>query len=391
MNILIVDDDAVTTHLAALLLQGLGFDSVTIEASGPAALATLDAGALPDVIFCDLSMPGMDGVELIRHLARRRFPGSVVLISGANWRILKTCEELGSSMGLLMIGSVSKPFVSEDFSRILARVCVRKEPELAREAPITPAELRQALDDGQVIAWFQPQVCATSLRPVALEALVRWQHPVRGLISPHAFVCVAEDHGLIDQLLEIVCKASLQHLAQWQTIYPDLRLAINVSTDNLNRVDLPERLERLRSHAGVPAQSVVFEITESRLSKNPDVAHEVLARLRLKGFGLSLDDFGTGYSSLAQLHRMPFTELKIDRAFVHGAARDSRSRAAFESSVQLAQKLGITTVAEGVENQEDLRFAQHLGCDLIQGYLFARPLPPQAVSDWLAKPEVALS
>ena len=112
MNILIVDDDAVTTHLAALLLQGLGFDSVTIEASGPAALATLDAGALPDVIFCDLSMPGMDGVELIRHLARRRFPGSVVLISGANWRILKTCEELGSSMGLLMIGSVSKPFVS---------------------------------------------------------------------------------------------------------------------------------------------------------------------------------------------------------------------------------------------------------------------------------------
>ncbi|MBV5332554.1 EAL domain-containing response regulator, partial [bacterium] len=318
-------------------MEELGFRYVSSVTSGEDALKQLDAGLAPEVIFCDLNMPGMDGVELIRHLARRQFAGGVVLVSGEDWRILKTCEEMGSAFGLQLLGTLQKPFNPDEISRLLARVSSLKVAPLPKTAPIAPDELREAIEAGQMAAWFQPQLSVATRTLVAVEALVRWRHPQRGLIPPMAFIPVAEEHGLIDALLEKVYRDAMAHVGRWHQQGMDLRVSVNLSTDNL----------------------------------------------RLKGFGLSIDDFGTGYSSMEQLHRMPFTELKIDRGFVHGATSDSRSRAVFESSVQLARKLSMTTVAEGVENEDDFRLAQEIGCDLVQGYHFAKPMSAEALQAWI--------
>lgn len=385
MTILVVDDESLVTDLLTVSLEDLGFEHICAESTGVGALARLDEGLSPAVIFCDLNMPGMDGVELIRHLARRQFQGGVILLSGADWRIVKTCEEMGAAFGLAMLGALQKPFSREEISLLLSRAPRRRTGRSPAEAPISPDELKQGMEAGQLMAWFQPQVSASDGTLAAVEALVRWQHPQRGLIPPMAFIPVAEEHGLIDALLETVYRDAMGHVGRWISQGHALRVAVNLSTDNLNSHDLPERMEAWSRESAVPSQSVVIEVTESRLSKNLALAQEILTRLRLRGFGLSLDDFGTGYSSLEQLHRLPFTELKIDRGFVHGAATDSRSRAVFESSVELARKLSMTTVAEGVEDEDDFLFAQSLGCDLVQGYHFARPLPSAELGAWMAQ------
>ena len=385
MNILLVDDESFINDLMTLSLEELGFNKVCAEISGAGALRRLDAGLAPDVIFCDLNMPGMDGVELIRYLARRQFSGGVVLVSGEDWRILKTCEEMGNAFGLHLLGTLQKPFSPEEISHLLARVSTLRVAPLPKAPPILPDELRAAIKAGQMAAWFQPQLSVATRTLVAVEALVRWQHPQRGLIPPMAFIPVAEEHGLIDALLEKVYRDAMTHVGRWRQQGMNLRVAVNLSTDNLNSHDLPEQLAVWTQEAGMTPQAVMIEVTENRLSKNLLLSQEILTRLRLKGFGLSIDDFGTGYSSMEQLHRMPFTELKIDRGFVHGATRDSRSRAVFESSVQLARKLSMTTVAEGVEDEDDFRLAQEIGCDLVQGYYFAKPMPPEELQAWIVE------
>ena len=383
MKILVVDDDGLVIDLLTLSLEELGFHEVAAETTGAGTLALLDGGWSPDVVFCDLNMPGMDGVELIRHLARRKYTGSIILLSGEDWRILKTCEEMGTAFGLTMLGSLQKPFCLEDITRLLARAHAVRPPSSPDALAISPEDLRHAIEAGQMVAWFQPQMAVDTGELAAVEALVRWMHPERGPIPPMAFIPVAEEHGLIDALLGAVYRDALGHVGRWHRQGVPLRVAVNVSTDNLNSHDLPERLDKWCREAGLTSRNVMIEITESRLSKNLALTLEILTRLRLKGFGLSLDDFGTGYSSLEQLHRMPFTELKIDRGFVHGAATDSRSRAVFESSVELARKLSMITVAEGVEDEDDFRLVRELGCDLVQGYHFARPMSPDDLERWI--------
>jgi EAL domain-containing protein (putative c-di-GMP-specific phosphodiesterase class I)/CheY-like chemotaxis protein len=385
MTILVVDDDELTLDLMGLSLGEIGCNNFAMDASGQAALARLDDGYAADVIFCDLNMPQMDGVELIRHLARRQFAGGVILLSGEDWRIMKTCEELGLAFGLEMLGSLQKPFQPDDIARLLSRLHARKAaPSAVRGEPILPDELRAGIESGQIVAWFQPQLCIRTLKLVAVEALARWQHPTRGLVPPMAFIPIAEEHGLIDAMMAAVYQDAMHHVGRWNRLGYDLRVAVNLSTDNLNSHKLPEQLERWSREAGVAPQSVMIEITESRLSKNIALSLEILTRLRLKGFGLSIDDFGTGYSSMEQLHRMPFNELKIDRGFVHGAATDSRSRAVFESSVELGRKLRMSTVAEGVETAEDFNLTRELEADLVQGFYFSKPLPPDALEAWIA-------
>jgi EAL domain-containing protein (putative c-di-GMP-specific phosphodiesterase class I) len=244
--------------------------------------------------------------------------------------------------------------------------------------------LLHALQQGHIEAWFQPQIETASGLPVGMEVLARWRHAERGFVSPLAFITLAEECGLIDDVMHVVFNAALSTM---QTLHAQglaIRMSVNFSASNLHEPALPEQLEALVLAAGVKPADVVVEVTESGVTHSNPMAQEILARLRLKGFGLSIDDFGTGYSSMAQLHRLPFTELKIDKAFVHGAAQDTRSYAMFESSVLLARKLGVVSVAEGVETEEDFAVAKLLGCDVVQGYFFAKAMPIDEVLAWLA-------
>jgi len=212
---------------------------------------------------------------------------------------------------------------------------------------------------------------------------MRWQHPEKGMIPPNSFIPVAEKHGIIDKLTKIVFKQAMEHTARVKSEGYDLDISINMSAHSLNDLQWPEFFIRHAERLDIDPSKITLEITESRLAENITAALEILTRLSMKKIKLSIDDFGTGYSSLEQLQRTPFSELKLDKYFVSKAPHDSSAKAILESSVQLARKLNLEIVAEGVETQEEWDLIQNLDCDRIQGYFVSKPIPADNFIPWI--------
>jgi EAL domain-containing protein (putative c-di-GMP-specific phosphodiesterase class I) len=391
LRVLLVDDDEFVLDFVEDMLHGLGVKSVSRSLDGNAALAAVDGAIRPlQLIICDLNMPGMDGIEFLRHLADRGFEGGVILSSGSDKRVIKTVESLVQAHKLGFLGTLQKPV--EEAALLAALINFTGLEPKANYGPIqelSPEEIRAGLDAGQMETFFQPKVTVADRRVVGAECLVRWRHPKRGLIQPAAFISVAEEHGLIDDLTMAVFHKAMGHLKEWTRLGHDLKVSVNVSMDNLDRLDLPEVFADIVRQAGVETGRVILEMTESRLMSNIVTSLEIITRLRLKGFDLSIDDFGTGYSSMEKLKQLPFTELKVDRSFVCGATRDSVARAILESSVQMGHALGISVVAEGAETQEDWDLLVAVGCDEVQGYFVARPMPAEDFIAWKTRWEAA--
>lgn len=391
LRVLLVDDDEFVLDFVEDMLHGLGVKSVSRSLDGNAALAAVDGAIRPlQLLICDLNMPGMDGIEFLRHLADRGFEGGVILSSGSDKRVIKTVESLVQAHKLRFLGTLQKPV--EEAALLTALINFTGLEPKANYGPIqelSPEEIRAGLDAGQMETFFQPKVTVADRRVVGAECLVRWRHPERGLIQPAAFISVAEEHGLIDDLTMAVFHKAMGHLKEWTRLGHDLKVSVNVSMDNLDRLDLPEVFADIVRQAGVETGRVILEMTESRLMSNIVTSLEIITRLRLKGFDLSIDDFGTGYSSMEKLKQLPFTELKVDRSFVCGATRDSVARAILESSVQMGHALGMSVVAEGAETQEDWDLLVAVGCDEVQGYFVARPMPAEDFIAWKTRWEAA--
>ena len=388
LRALIVDDDQFMLTVLEQTLHDIGVDDVrTAQRATIALTLCAEAHGAPDLILCDLNMPGMDGIEFLRHLAAHGYDGAIILISGSDQRVLKAAERIATAHALNIVGSLAKPLITRDaLKTIVGGVRPLDTPCLpASVEPISAAEIRRGIMGDQLILHFQP-IVSIGMREVAgVEALVRWQHPSRGLIGPDAFIPVAEEAGLIDLLTDVVLRKAIDQAGLWQTAACPLKVAINLSMENLKRLELPEFIVGLATDAGVDLSDIIFEVTETRLMTDIPAALEVLTRLRLKGVELSIDDFGTGYSTMEQLQRIPFTELKIDRMFVNQAEHDPTARTILDSTVVLAQKLEMFTVAEGVETQAQWDMVAEIGCDYAQGYFIARPMPGSDLPAWLGE------
>jgi EAL domain-containing protein (putative c-di-GMP-specific phosphodiesterase class I)/DNA-binding response OmpR family regulator/two-component sensor histidine kinase len=390
VNVLLVDDDSVMHSVTTLVLNDLGIHRVQSAHSGRRALEIL---ARPqsafDIIICDLNMPEMDGIEFTRHLARQNYSGSLVLLSGEDIRILRTVEKLAIEHGLQVLGVLEKPVTLVKMKRLLAVFDQEITDLTLRPVDALGAEeLSRAIAAGEIDTYFQPKIDIQTQQIVGVEVLARWIHPVKGLIGPDAFIPMAEECNLIQDLTQSVCQKALQYAASWKTRGIELDIALNISVDPLTDLEWPNAFAARVEAMGLQPNAITLEITESRLMEHIRLALEILGRLRLKRFNLSIDDFGTGYSSMEQLQRIPFSELKIDRAFVRGANDDVSARAILESSVLLARKLDMKTVAEGVETQQDWNLVAGLGCDYVQGYYIAKPMPGDELCDWLAKQKI---
>jgi PAS domain S-box-containing protein len=390
ISVLLVDDDPIMHHVTTPVLNDLGVNQVQSAVSGQQALQILaQSTAAVDIIICDLNMPEMDGIEFTRHLAMQNYPGALVLSSGEDIRILRTVEKLAIEHELQVLGVLEKPVTRAKMNRLFAAYD-HDETYLTiiPVAEFDANELSRAIGAGEMDTYFQPKIDVKTLQIVGVEALVRWRHPQKGIIGPDAFIPMAEEHNLIHQLTEAVCRKTLQYAAGWQARGIELNVALNISIESLNDLDWPNAIASQVDAAGLQPTAITFEITESRLMEHIRVALDILGRLSLKRFKLSIDDFGTGYSSMEQLQRIPFSELKIDRAFVRGASDDVSARAILESSVLLAKKLDMKVVAEGVETEQDWDLVTELGCDYVQGYYIARPMPDDELCDWLAKQKI---
>jgi EAL domain-containing protein (putative c-di-GMP-specific phosphodiesterase class I) len=245
--------------------------------------------------------------------------------------------------------------------------------------------VRQAVDGGELMVFYEPQVAVKTGELRGVEALVRWKHPKDGVVVPQQFVSVAEDTGMIHKLTRFVFSKALAQAAIWRNAGLPLRMAVNVSIDALSSLDFADFAHEQAAAHGVAPKDVIIEVTESRLMQDLRAPLEVLTRLHLMRFRLSIDDFGTGYSSLSQLQDIPFTELKIDRSFVHRATFDQTVRTMYGTCLGLGKQLGMSTVAEGVEDKNDWEFVRSSDCEIAQGYFVGRAMAPEGVLSWAAR------
>ena len=245
------------------------------------------------------------------------------------------------------------------------------------------SELERALSAGELVVHYQPKADVHTRAITGVEALVRWQHPDRGLLPPDAFVPIAERNGLIRRLTLQVIRAALSQQSSWLAEGIDVPLAVNLSIANLLDADLPRDIAALLDELRVPPGKLKLEITESYLVTDPTLIHSNIQELCNHGVSLALDDFGTGYSSLTHLRRLPIDEIKIDRSFIKDLETDSDDAAIVQSTIDLAHSLNLTVVAEGVETAVTWNRLRDFGCDQAQGYYLARPMPAQQLTGWL--------
>jgi EAL domain-containing protein (putative c-di-GMP-specific phosphodiesterase class I)/AmiR/NasT family two-component response regulator len=387
LQIMVVEDHGFQRRMALRLLADLGIPGAHEAADGAQALALLESlPQPPDVILVDLDMPGMDGIEFIGHVAQRRLARGVALVSALDQALLNTVQTMARAYGLHVLGSIEKPLTLDKLQGVLLSYEERlHDVDADEDIAVDIDELRTALAANQIEPWFQPQVEFANGKVVAVEALARWRRDGQ-VLRPAQFLPLLEREGLAQALADTMLEQACRWKRHWHDRGLRLHISVNVSPMTLADPAIADHYQKIVQDHGVDPTEVMLEITESSLMADAARGLSVLARLRLKGFGLSIDDFGTGYSSLAQLSQIPFTELKIDRGFVSGAHQQPRKRAVVEASLDLARKLNLGVVAEGVETTEDWQMLADLGCGNAQGYLIAQAMPGEelagAVDRW---------
>ena len=386
-RVLLVDDEpSVLDGLRRQLRSEFDIVTATSAASG---LELVASDGPFDVVVSDMRMPDMDGAAFLARLRDIARDTTRVLLTGQ--------ADVDTAIAAINEGQVFR-FLSKPCPAPVVRQCLREaaehhdrsraEQELIDRSladkqqagkgtdPEAIAELDAAYHGGQLQAWYQPIVDLATGRITSAEALIRWQHPVRGLLLPGQFFPAAERSGLIIPIGRWVLRQACHDAAQWPQ---DLPVAVNLQPDQLRDPRLIDDVRHALAASGLPAARLTLEVTESVLLHDVRAAAEMLARLRDMGIAIAIDDFGTGYSSLSYLQNLPVSILKIDKAFIANLP-DSTPMVLARTIVQLAAALGLKTVAEGIETDTQLRICRELGCQGGQGFLFAKAMPCQSLA-----------
>ena len=397
-RILLIDDDLAIGKSIKVVAESMSFE-ITVTSKSvdfEKALPTVD----PEIIFLDLQLPDIDGVELLRFLAESNSTAKIIVMSGMDEKTIGTAKTLGKTHGLRIMGSLHKPFglaelrtklteiiemAPEDKAHNITNIRQEIAPRQSASGLSPEEELRRAVQNNEFILYYQPKIKLENRKVVATEALIRWQHPERGLVPPDEFIPLAEETGLIKSITYWALAEASRQTAEWLNVGYDLTVSVNVPVHMLNDLDFPRTVNRMVVASGLATSHLVIEVTETEIVADMQGTMDVLTRLRLLGIGISIDDFGTGNSSLSKLLHMPFTELKIDKSFVINAVDSKDDRSICLTTIKLAHSLEMKVVAEGVECADTWNFLASAGCDVMQGYYASRPLAPGNFLPWLTE------
>ena len=388
-TVFLIDDEPALLKLLSEVVQQVGLNAQSYSRASDFFKQTSSPCQAGSILVLDLQMPEMDGVEVMRRLAKMPFPPALILISGHDISVLLAAEKLGRAQNLNILASLGKPLPLEKLKHLLKQHATGdpglqqlNEPTATHKP--TATELRQAITNNQLIMHYQPQLEMVTGQLTGVEALLRWQHPTQGLIHPDCIIPLAEQNGLMDELTHRVIKEVIKQRREWLHADQSVSVSVNIAADNITSLTLPEQITELMANNKLDPTKLTLEVTETALMGELVTSLDILTRLRLKGIKLSIDDFGTGYSSMSQLHRVPFTELKIDRSFVAGMSEDSEAYSIVKTCILLGHELNMRVVAEGIEDQQAWNLLSELGCDIAQGYFVAKPMPGSNLLEWLA-------
>jgi EAL domain-containing protein (putative c-di-GMP-specific phosphodiesterase class I) len=374
-KMLIVEDCPAQQLYAGQLLKQLKIQHISYASDGELALELLKQQRA-DVMLIDLEMPQMNGVELLRSIAKQQLCQAVIITSAKDPLLLNAVATMAEADGLQVLGTLAKPLNKELLSLCLSRRKAEVWPaDFERKAPVFDQKLlREAISEQQFSLCYQPIADMNSGQIIAVEALARWSQPELGMVRPDVFIAAAEQWGLINELTLLLLDQALQQLQQWHDLGVVVQLSFNLSPLSLSDVAFMQQLQHKVQQAGIKPELICFEVTETQDFTQLSAAIEALANLRLAGFGIAIDDYGTGFANAQQLSRIPATRLKLDRSLTDGVSERPQQRLVLENTIQLAHKLGLTLIAEGVEKLADAMVIKRCGINLVQGYLYHKPL-----------------
>jgi len=384
LKILVVDDSEVQrNHVMGMCLEH-GLSQVIGATDGAHAVEKLKEECF-DLVFIDLEMPVMDGVTLVRKIAKEKLAQAVIILSSKDPSLISSIGTMAESDGLNVLGTFQKPMQGNDLLSSIKRLSqnIKKEEQHKIYNRIDSSDLSAGIKEKQITLFYQPKLTCKGLLLKGVEALARWQHPTLGFVSPVEFITAAEQFGIISELTHYLFEIALKQKVQWRDHGINFHIAFNLSPLSLADEDLADKIASQVELHNIEPKEIVLEVTENAICGEISSAIETLAKLRLKGFKLAIDDYGTGFANAQQLSRVPATELKLDRVLVDNVATRPQQLAILKSTVNLAKELGLNTVAEGVESFEDFQQILNLGVDLVQGYYFAKPMSSTTLVSWL--------
>jgi EAL domain-containing protein (putative c-di-GMP-specific phosphodiesterase class I) len=364
-RLLIIDDEPSIGAVIARVATSVGYQTLVVE-NADDFLEKVRTWA-PTHIVMDLQMPVVDGLQLLSQLASDHCTANIILVSGVGDSVVNAARRVGTARGLNVTAALAKPFSAAELAGVL-------KSNRMEDPWLTVASFSEAMNREEFYLLYQPKVDLKTGVVSGAEALVRWRHPMRGVIAPLEFIPFAESSACIDRMTQWIGTTACGQMQTWDAAGCRISLAINVSARNLHEPRLADQLASQCRVAGIEPSRLTLELTETAAMRDAVQMMDVLTRLRVKGFHLAIDDFGTGYSSLVQLHRLPFSEIKIDRTFVSGCTTSSESRSIVRLVIELAHALGMKAVAEGVETADALRMLRDMGCDEAQGSFIALPI-----------------
>jgi len=375
--LLAVDDERDFLDLIAELAEDVGYEVVATD--NPDAFRQAMGNHRPSLVLLDLQIPGMDGVEALRALAKQGTQAGVILMSGLDQRVLTSAKQLGESLGLKMLATLQKPLMIEDIEAVLTR-------HLGAPTHLTSDDLRRAVEEGELCVHYQPMLSHESRgwRVTGAEALVRWQHPRYGLLYPMEFLHLADDHHITTAIADFVLIDAIRQIGHWRSRGLDLCVAVNLAQRLVKDLEFPDRLGCILQEYNVPGSQLTLEVREDAADHDSELVMDIYTRLRVKGVGLALDDFGVGPSSFTHLYKMPFSILKIDRELIKQVPADRSTSVAVRAVVQLAHALSLRVSAEGVETSLAFDFVNEIGCDHVQGDFFAKAMPASELETFIA-------
>jgi EAL domain-containing protein (putative c-di-GMP-specific phosphodiesterase class I)/CheY-like chemotaxis protein len=383
--VLVVEDSPVQRAHAVAMVRTLGAGTVLEAGHGLAALEMLGGEAAVDLVVCDLEMPFMDGVAFIGEMASRGFRPELVILSSVETGILRSVRLMATTFGLRVLGYIEKPLAMGTLLETLGRSAAGKPGPAAVPALeiLTAERIREGLRDGEFLCFFQPQLTFNGALLKGVEALIRWRHPVHGLLGPGAFLPqVEQDAALMASMTLYVLDYVAWQWKDWNAKGLKPVVSVNLSALSVSAPGFADRLLEKLDQLGLPPSHLVFELTESASVSNLGHTLANLIRLKMRGYNLSIDDFGTGFATFEQLERIPFGELKIDQSITRELAASARHAALAQNLIRMAGDLGLITVAEGIETQAAWDALKAMGCNRGQGYFLGRPMPGDQLGEW---------
>ncbi len=387
LHFLVAEGELAQRQAVADILVHIGVGHITQVPDGHTALRHFDDGISPavDIGIIDLTLPGMDALELIRRLAEARCRAGIIVVGAQTSAVLFSVETMALAYGINMLGTLPKPVSPARLEALLANYASPSggPSEQAGEPKFSFAEVGRGLQAREFDPFFQPKIELETGQVQGLEMFARWRHPQHGVLGPAAFMQALEENKRIDFLDWSMIEKSV---AACRTLHDQgipISFSINVDQSTLAHPQFVEQMTACLERHRILPDYITFEMTESAVLTTDPHFLERLLRLRMQGFGLAIDDYGTGRSNLQLLARIPFSELKIDRSFVDGASKKQAIGTVLRSCLNLARSLERRSVAVGVETKQDWDFLQGLGCTYAQGYYIAKPMPVEAFPDWL--------